>query len=99
MLAKVLKNATLYFINLHLYLKKFILNYTLLLKQLYNYIKQSQHLPLSSMLMTRTINTASIRLTTPIEAINKGKDKTTIYIKTVEGVYTKEINNTEKTRE
>ena len=99
MLAKVLKNATLYFINLHLYLKKFILNYTLLLKQLYNYIKQSQHLPLSSMLMTRTINTASIRLTTPIEAVDEGEDKTTIYIKAMEGAYTKKINNIEETRE
>ena len=51
------------------------------------------------MLMTRTINTASIRLTIPIEAANKAKNKTTIYIKAVEGEYIKEINNTEETRE
>ena len=34
-----------------------------------------------------------------MEAIDKGKDKTTVYIKAVEGVYTKEINNMEETRE
>ena len=51
------------------------------------------------MLMTRTINTASIRLTTPIKATDKGKDKTTIYIKAVEGVHTKKINNTEEIKE
>ena len=49
--------------------------------------------------MTRTINIASIRLTAPIGAANKGKDKTTIYIKAVEGVYTKKINNIEETKE
>ena len=51
------------------------------------------------MLMTRTINIANIGLTAPIEAINKGKDKTTIYIKAVEGAYTKKINNIEETKE
>ena len=51
------------------------------------------------MLMTRTTNTASIGLTAPIEAIDKDKDKTIIYIKTVEGVYIKEINNIEEIRE
>ena len=51
------------------------------------------------MLMMRTINIASIRLTVPMEAVDKGKDETTIYIEAVEGVYTKEINNTEETRE
>ena len=49
--------------------------------------------------MIRTINTASIRLTVPMEAIDKNKDKTTIYIKAVKGVYTKEINNTEEIKE
>ena len=49
--------------------------------------------------MTRTINTTSIRLTIPIEAIDKDKDKTTVYIKAVERVHTKEINNIEETRE
>ena len=48
--------------------------------------------------MIRTINTTSIRLTIPIEAIDKDKDKTTVYIEAVEGVHTKKINNTEKTR-
>ena len=51
------------------------------------------------MLIIRTINTASIRLTIPIEAVDKVKDKTTIYIKAVEGEYTKKINNMEETRE
>ena len=49
--------------------------------------------------MIRTTNTASIGLTAPIEAIDKGEDKTTVYIKAVEGVYTEEINNIEETRE
>jgi uncharacterized ferredoxin-like protein len=49
--------------------------------------------------MTRTINTASIRLTAPIEAADKAENETTIYIKAVEGEYTKEINNMEETRE
>ena len=49
--------------------------------------------------MMRTINIASIRLTIPIEAVDKSKDKTTIYIKAVEGVYTKEIDNTKEIRE
>ena len=51
------------------------------------------------MLMTRTINIANIRLTAPIKAADKSKDKTTIYIEAVEGAYTKKINNTEETRE
>ena len=51
------------------------------------------------MLIIRPINTANIRLTVPIKAADKGKDKTTIYTKAVEGVYTKEINNMEETRE
>ena len=45
------------------------------------------------MLITRTTNTASIRLTVPIEAADKTKNKNTVYIKAVEGEYTKEINN------
>ena len=49
--------------------------------------------------MIRTINTASIRLTVPMEAIDKNKDKTTIYIKAVEGVYTEKINNIEEIKE
>ena len=49
--------------------------------------------------MTRTINTASIRLTIYIEDKDKGKDKATIYIEAMEGVYIKEINNMEETRE
>ena len=51
------------------------------------------------MLMIRTINIASIRLTTPIEAVDEGKDETTVYIEAVEGAYIKEINNTEETKE
>ena len=49
--------------------------------------------------MTRTTNTASIRLTAYIEAADEGEDKATIYIKAVEGAYTQEINNIEETRE
>ena len=99
MLTKALKNIILRFINLYLYLKEFVLNYALLLKQLYNYAKQSQYLLLSSILITRTTNTVSIRLIAPIEAADKGKNKTTIYIEAVEGVYTEETNNIEETRE
>jgi hypothetical protein len=95
----VLKNVILHFINLHLYLKEFVLNYTLLLKQLCNYIKQSQHLPLSLMLMTKITNTASIGLTAPMEAVNKSEDETTVYTKAVEGAYTKELNNIEEIKE
>ena len=46
--------------------------------------------------MMRTINTASIGLIIFIKAADKNKDKTTIYTYPVEGVYTKEINNTEE---
>ena len=49
--------------------------------------------------MIKTTNTASIGLTIFIEAAEKGKDKTTIYIEAVEGAYIKEINNIEETRE
>ena len=48
--------------------------------------------------MIRTINIASIRLTAPIEAIDKSENKTIIYIKAVEGAYTEEINNIEEIR-
>ena len=51
------------------------------------------------MLIIRTINIASIELTAPIEAADKGENKTTIHIKAVDGAYTKKINNTEETRE
>ena len=51
------------------------------------------------MLIMRTTNIASIRLTTPIETADESKDKTTVYTKAVEGVYTKKINNTEETKE
>ena len=51
------------------------------------------------MLIIRTINTASTRLTAPIEAADKAEDKTTIHIKAVEGEHTKEINNIEETKE
>src|SRR6266704_5771848 len=93
--AKALKNITLCFISLHLHLKEFMLNYTLPLKQLYNHIKQSQYLLLSSMLIIRTINTASIRLTIYMEAADEDKDKITIHTKAMEGIYIKEINNME----
>ena len=49
--------------------------------------------------MTRTINTASIRLTAPIKAADKSKDEITVYIEAVEGVHTEKINNIEETRE
>ena len=51
------------------------------------------------MLMMKTIIIASIGLTAHIEAIDEGEDKATIYIKAVEGVYIKEINDMEETRE
>ena len=49
--------------------------------------------------MTRPTNTASIGLTVPIEATDKGEDKTTVYIEAVEGEYTEEINDIEETKE
>ena len=42
---------------------------------------------------------ASIGLTVYIEAADKGEDEATVYIEAKEGVYTKEINNIEETRE
>jgi len=51
------------------------------------------------MLIIKTTIIASIGLTIYIEATDKGKDKATIYTETKEGVYTKEINNMEETRE
>ena len=50
-------------------------------------------------MIIRTINIASIRLTIYIKAVDKGEDKATVYIEAVEGVYIKEINNIEETRE
>ena len=99
MLAKALKNITLRFISLYLHLKEFVLNCALLLEQLCDYIKQSQHLLLSSILIIRTTNTASIGLTIHIEAVDEGKEKATIHTEAVDGAYTKEINNIEETRE
>ena len=51
------------------------------------------------MLMTRTINTASIGLTVYIEAADKGEDKATVHIEAIKGTYTEEINNMEETKE
>ena len=51
------------------------------------------------MLIMRTINIISIKLTASIEAADKSKNKITIYIKAMEGVYTKEINNIKEIRE
>ncbi len=42
---------------------------------------------------------ANIRLIVYIEAVDKGEDKIIIYIKAIEGVYIKEINNIEETKE
>src|SRR6266567_4515328 len=92
--AEVLKNTTLCFISLYLYLKEFVLNCVLLLEQLCDYVKQSQHLLLSLILMIRTMNTASIGLTVYMEAVDEGEDKATIYTEAVEEAYTEEINNT-----
>src|SRR6266568_2787677 len=91
MLAKALKNVTLYFISLYLHLKEFVLNCALLLEQLCDYIKQSQHLLLSLILMIKTTIMASIRLTAYMEAADEGEDEATVYIEAVEVVYTKEI--------
>ena len=51
------------------------------------------------MLIIRTINIASIRLTAYIEAADKGEDEATVYTEAVEVAYTKEINDIEETRE
>jgi hypothetical protein len=61
-------------------------------------VKLSQHL-LLSLITIKTINTASIRLTVHIEAVDKVEDNTLVYIEAVEEVYTKEINVIEDTRE
>ena len=45
------------------------------------------------------MNIASIKLTVPMEAADEGENETTVYIEAVEGVYIKEINNIEKTKE
>ena len=99
MLAGALKNVTLRFISLHLRLKEFIPNYALLSEQLCDYVKQSQHLLLSSMLTTMTTNTTSIGLTVYMEAADEGEDETTVYTEAVEGAHTEEINDTEETKE
>ena len=45
------------------------------------------------------MNTASIRLTVHIEAVDKVEDKALVYIEALEELYTKEINVIEDTRE
>ena len=45
------------------------------------------------------MNTASIKLIIYIKAVDKGKDKAIIYTEAVEGIYIKEINDMEETRE
>jgi hypothetical protein len=89
----------LYFISPYLYLKESVLSYDQLSEQLYDHVKLSQHLLLSLMLITKTINTASIRLTTHIEAVDKVEDKALVYIEAVEEAHTREINVIEETRE
>ena len=49
--------------------------------------------------MTKTMNTASIKLIVPMEAVDKGEDKIIIYTEAIEGAYIKEINDMEKTKE
>ena len=61
-------------------------------------MKLSQHL-LLNLITTKTTNTASIRLTAHIEAVDKVEDKASVYIEAVEELYTKEINVIEDTRE
>ena len=61
-------------------------------------MKLSQHL-LLSLIIIKTTNTASIRLTIYIEAVDKVEDKALVYTEAVEELYTKEINVIEDTRE
>src|SRR6266536_5975673 len=98
-LTKTLKSITLCFINLYLYLKESILSCDQLLEQLYDHVKLNQHLLLSLTLMTKNINTASIRLTVHIEAIDEVEDKASVYIEAVEETHTIGINVIEETRE
>ena len=42
---------------------------------------------------------ASIGLTAPMEAVDEGEDKTTVYTKAMEGAHTKKINDMKETRE
>ena len=99
MLTEALKNITLRFISLYLYLKEFILNCALPLEQLCDHIKQSQYLLLSLILIIKTTIMASIGLTVYMEAVDEGEDEATVYIEAVEVAYTEEINDIEETRE
>ena len=76
-----------------------MLSYDLLLEQLYDRGKLSQHLLLSLIITTKGTNTASTRLTVYIEAADKVEDKALVNIEAVEEVYTREISNIEETRE
>ena len=51
------------------------------------------------MLMIKTMNMASIGLIVYMEAVDEGEDKATGRTEAEEGVYTKEINDIEETRE
>ncbi len=98
-LAKALKSITLRFTSLYSYLKESVLSYDQLSEQLYDHVKLNQHLLLSLTLMTENTNTASIRLTAHIEAIDKVEDKASVYIEAVEETYITGINVIEETRE
>src|SRR6266536_1558196 len=87
-LTKTLKSVTLRFINLYLYLKESILSCDQLLEQLYDHVKLNQHLLLSSTLMTKNTNMASIRLTIYIEVVDKVEDEALVYIEVIEETHT-----------
>ena len=49
------------------------------------------------MLITKTTNTTSIRLTVHIEATDEVEDEALVYIEAVKEAYTREINTIEET--
>ncbi len=87
------------FTSLYLHLKESILSYDQLSEQLCDHVKLNQHLLLSSTLITKNTNTASIRLTIHIEATDKVEDKALVYTEAIEETHTVRINIIEETRE
>jgi hypothetical protein len=76
-LVKTLKSITLHYISLRTPLKEYVLNYNLLLRQLYNYINRYRYFTLKLMpINTPTnISMANTRLIKHTKNTDKAKDK------------------------
>src|SRR6266536_6125180 len=98
-LAEALKNTTLRFTSLYPHLKESVLSYDQPSEQPYDHVKLNQHLLLSSTLMTKNTNMASIGLTTHIEAVDKIEDEASVYTEAVKETHITGINVIEETRE